>query len=172
MPARPAPGEDPQLWARRKAALKTETDLRDGGRLMALMAVLGLFGFVVWAAFVAQGSRPPTPATASALAAITLCLPQYVIGRSLATLRARSPWPARAISAIGLPFYPFGTLIGGWLLWLLRRPDALALLSDEHAALAAATPSLDPPRGNGPVILGVMLAFGMLAFGAFSAMVV
>lgn len=166
MPTSPAP----QL--QRKARMPAERALRDGGRLLSLVGVLGIFGFTIWASFVAMGSEPPLPATVSALMAVTLAVPQILVGRGISQLTARSPLHARVVGALSLPAYPFGTLVGGWLLYHLRRDDMLELLSDDHRALVAATPELDPELGNGPLVLGVMLAAGMLAFGAFSAMVV
>ncbi len=157
---------------RRRARLTDEKALRDGGRLLSLVGVLGIFGFTVWASFVAMGSSPPLPATVSAVMAAVLAVPQILVGRGISQLTARSPLPARVVGALSLPAYPFGTLVGGWLLFHLRKPEMLALLSDDHQALVAATPELTPVRGNGPIVLGVMLAAGMLAFGAFSAMVV
>lgn len=158
--------------AQRRARLPTEHALRDAGRLLSLVGVLGTFGFTVWLTFVGLGSEPPLPATVSALMAAVLAVPQIVVGRGISTLSARSPVPARVVAALSLPAYPFGTLVGGWLLFHLRKPEMVAVLTQEHAELAAATPQLDPERGNGPIVLGVMLAMGMLAFGAFSAMVV
>jgi len=160
------------LLARRRALLAEERELRDAGRLLSLVGVLGLFGFVVWSTFVWLGSSPPLPATVSAWMAIVLCLPQILVGRSLSRLTARSVVPVRLVSLLSLPAYPHGTLVGGWLLYHLREQRMRDLLTDEHAALVAATPELDPERGNGPIVLGVMFAMGMLAFGAFSAMVV
>lgn len=160
------------LLARRRARMPVERELRDAGRLLSLVGVLGLFGFVVWATFVALGSSPPLPATISAGMAAVLCGPQIVVGRSLSRLTARSVTAARTVSVLSLPAYPHGTLVGGWLLYHLRQQAMRDILTDEHVALVAATPSLDPQRGNGPIVLGVMFAMGMLAFGAFSAMVV
>ena len=104
--------------------------------------------------------------------AIVLCGPQILVGRSLAHLTARSVIPVRVVCLMSLPAYPHGTLVGGWLLYHLRDQSMRDLLTDEHAELVAATPELDPKRGNGPIVLGVMFAMGMLAFGAFSAMLV
>ncbi len=156
----------------RRAALQQERALRDGGGLLSLVGVLGLFGFVVWATFVSLGSSPPLPATVSAMMAILLAGPQIWAGRAISRLQVSSLAPIRIIAALSLPAYPFGTLVGGWLLFHLRDPAMQNLLSADYQAVVAATPSLDPQRGNGPIILGVMFAFGMLAFGAFSAMVV
>jgi|GEM_PF-4245407 len=157
---------------RRLAELSRERSLRDGGGLLSLVGVLGIFGFVVWATFVGLGSSPPLPATVSALMAIVLAGPQIWAGRAVSRLNVGSLTPVRAIAVLSLPAYPFGTLVGGWLLFHLRDPAMQALLTPEYRAVVAATPRLDPKKGNGPVILGVMLALGMLAFGAFSAMVV
>ena len=94
-------------------------------------------------------------------------------GRILPVLIAiRSLLPLRIVAALSLPAYPFGTLVGGWLLYHLSDPSLQAILREDYRAVVAATPHLDPKPSNGPIILGVMLAFGMLAFGAFSAMVV
>ena len=157
---------------RRRSALPRERALRDGGRLLSLVGVLGLFGFVVWVTFVILGSSPPLPATVSALMAIVLSGPQILAGRAVANLRVGSLLAVRIVAALSVPAYPFGTLVGGWLLFHLRDPSLLALLEPDYRAVVAATPQLDPQRGNGPIILGLMLAMGMLAFGAFSAMVV
>ena len=157
---------------RRRAELGRERAIRDGGRLLSLVGVLGLFGFVVWITFVYNGSSPPLPATVSALMAITLAGPQILAGRAISNLRVRSLLPLRIVAALSLPAYPFGTLVGGWLLFHLRDPALQAILKEDYRAVVAATPHLDPTPSNGPIILGVMLAFGMLAFGAFSAMVV
>lgn len=162
----------PSAETLRRASLGPERALRDGGALLSLVGVLGIFGFVVWSTFVALGSSPPLPATVSAILAVVLAGPQIWAGRGIRQLRVGSLLPVRLIAAASLPAYPFGTLVGGWLLYHLRDPEMQALLRPEHRAVVAATPHLDPQRGNGPVILGLMLAMGMLAFGAFSAMVV
>lgn len=158
--------------SRRREQLGAERAIRDGGRLLSLVGVLGIFGFVVWATFVYYGSSPPLPATVSALMAITLAGPQILAGRAIAHLRVGSLLPLRVVAVLSLPAYPFGTLVGGWLLYHLRDPALQAVLRPDYRAVVAATPHLDPEPSNGPVILGVMFAFGMLAFGAFSAMVV
>ena len=157
---------------RRRVELGRERALRDGGGLLSLVGVLGIFGFVVWATFVSLGSTPPVPATVSALMAIVLAGPQIWAGRAISRLQVRSLLPIRLVALLSLPAYPFGTLVGGWLLYHLRDPAMLALLEPDYRDVVAATPALDPQQGNGPLILGVMLALGMLAFGAFSAMVV
>ncbi len=162
----------PSMDDRRRHELGRERSIRDGGRLLSLVGVLGIFGFVVWATFVSLGSSPPVPATVSALMAIVLAGPQIWAGRAISRLRVKSVVPLKVIAACSLQAYPFGTLVGGWLLFHLRDPALLAVLSSEYRAVVDATPHLDPEHGNGPVVLGVMLALGMLAFGAFSAMVV
>ena len=157
---------------RRRQELPYERTIRDGGRLLSLVGVLGIFGFVVWATFVYYGSSPPRPATVSAVMAIVLAGPQILAGRAISQLKVGSLLPLRVVAALSLPAYPFGTLVGGWLLYHLRDPSLQAVLMPDYRAVVKATPHLDPEPSNGPVILGVMFAFGMLAFGAFSAMVV
>ncbi len=163
---------DPIAQQQRQKQRVYELALRDGGRLLSLVGVLGVFGFVIWATFVAYGSQPPLPATVSALMAIVLAGPQIGVGRRLARLQTRKLLPVQIVALMSLPAYPFGTLVGGWLLFHLRRPEMRALLTEDYAEILRQTPSMDPIPGNGPIVLGVMLAMGMLAFGAFSAMVV
>jgi len=65
-----------------------------------------------------------------------------VVGRGLRTLR---PWvriPAVLLSILGLFGFPIGTLINGYIIWLILSKKGRRVLSHEYAAIVAATPQV------------------------------
>lgn len=158
--------------AQRRAQLPAETPLREGGRLFVGLGILECIAAFGLAAAALARDEWTTQAIAAMVVVAVFAVLHIAVGSRLAAMRLSHPWPVIALSILGLPSYPFGSVLGGWILWHLRADGSRALFGPGPAAVRAATPELDPVPGNGPVVLGVMLVAGTAAVALLAAMVV
>ncbi len=65
-----------------------------------------------------------------------------VVGRGLRTLKRWARVPTAILAGLGLLGFPIGTLINGYILWLVLGKKGKFILSEEYAAIVAATPDV------------------------------
>jgi hypothetical protein len=152
----------------RQEHIKRETSIRSVGLLYYIggffMVVAGI-GLSVMA-FAAPGATQAPEATL-----LFILGPVYLGlgGLSLAVargLRKLQPW-ARLVcivlSALGLLGFPLGTLINGYILYLVLSAQGKRVFEDDYPAIVAATPHI---KYRTSVVTWVVLGLLILAFAA------
>jgi len=90
----------------------------------------------------------------------TLAVAAFAVGRGLRKLRPRVRIPASILAALGLLGFPVGTLINGYVLWLIHSEKGRRILSPDYAAIVEATPHV---KYRTPVLVWIALALLVLA---------
>lgn len=135
-----APAEQEET---RRTFLKHEASVQSIGILYLIGAVAliaaGIGGFVV-------GGKTPeeSPAITMAVAAllITLGLVQGQVGLWLRKLNPKSRIPATIFSGLGLLAFPIGTVINGYILYLIHSKKGAVVFSPAYRDVIAATPHI------------------------------
>ena len=140
--------------ATRRAHIAHERQLKSVGLLFYLSTAM--LGVSALAPVIVGGSRAEWPVVAL-LAALALAAAATGYG-----FRALRPWvryPGAAFAAIGLLAVPVGTLINGYILYLMFGARGRVVLAPEHAAIVAATPTVRYRRTIGDwIALGLLVA--------------
>ena len=158
----PAAGPDAAV-AVREAHLRHEVQLKSVG-LLYYLGGLGLAAAVVALVLAAIDRREALPApTAAMLLPLLVYLAfgagAFVVGYGFRRLR---PWvkiPGTIVAVLGLISFPVGTLINGWILYLMHCRKGRAVLGPDYGAVIVATPQVKYRRGVGEwIVLGLLLA--------------
>ena len=123
----------------RREHLKHEASVRSIGTLYYLGSVLlALFGvlFVVFGGEVTDW--------ALAIVALVLGLASVVVGWGLRSFKRWAATGAVVLSVVSLPVVPFGTVLGAYVLIVLRSAKARRIFARDYANIVAATPHLEP----------------------------
>ncbi len=142
--------------------LAHEASLRSVGMLFLIggtvTAVAGIIGVVTPLAMTSSGA--PKNISQALLGALMLALGggQCWAGYLLRRLRPLARAPVGLISGLGLLAIPFGTLINGYILYLLFSRKGRFVLSAEYQAIIAATPEIKYRTSTlAWVVLGVVV---------------
>jgi hypothetical protein len=65
--------------------------------------------------------------------------------------------PIGIIASIGLFFFPWGTVINGYILWLLFSSKGRFVMSPEYQEVIAATPHMKHRTSIVVILLGILL---------------
>jgi hypothetical protein len=128
--------------ATRREHLNYEASVRSIGTMYYAGSVLwGLFG--VYFLLVAMRG---TEFTAWPLAVVSLVfgLASLVVAWGLRRLQRWAASAAVVLSALSLPVVPFGTVIGTYVLVVLRSAKGRRIFARDYASIVAATPHLEP----------------------------
>lgn len=111
-----------------------------GGFLVALVAVASLVGGAV-------GSSETGPAAVGVGAGMAVVLGgiaaiQFWVGLGLRRLNPKATIPATILAAIGLFGFPLGTLINGYVLYLLHSRKGKVVLGEGYREIVQATPHI------------------------------
>lgn len=160
-PERPtlASGSDEQV---RRELLNHEASIKSVGRLNILGGVLAIIvGFAMLA-----DTDPELPAVGATAIFVAIGLVTGWIGNKLRTLDPRGRLPAALLHAVGLLGFPFGTLVSGYVLWLVLSEKGRRVLSTEYQGVVARTPHV---RYKTPVLI---VALAVLVIGSVVATMV
>jgi hypothetical protein len=164
------PGNDDADTAIRRPLLRHEASLRSVGWLYWLGAlVLGFAGVVMLPQALSTGPQGDFGYgfVIVAVVYLVLAIASAITGWGFRTL---APWvriPGGILSGIGLLGIPVGTLINGYILYLMFGAKGRRILSDDYAAIRARTPHLRFTRGTGEKIgiaLVLLVPAGLLAW--------
>ena len=126
----------------RRAHISHEASIKGIGTLYYLAALIVVLGTLA-AIFSALRNRPSFVAMVAVLALFgLLTAASFAMGRGLRRLR---PWvrvPTIVLAGLGLLGFPLGTLINGYILWLVLSKKGQLILSPEYAAIVEATPQV------------------------------
>ncbi|MFH1500192.1 MAG: DUF4339 domain-containing protein [Verrucomicrobiota bacterium] len=151
----------------RRTHLSHEASLQSIGSLYLLGSVLVTFVAIM---SLAAGAAPDGEAMPVAVAVVLLVLAalQFQVGRWLRALNPKAKVPASLLAILGLLGFPIGTLINGYILYLLHSKKGGVVLSADYAAVRAATPHI---RYKTPlavwIVIGLVVA--LLVFGVIAA---
>ena len=81
-----------------------------------------------------------------AVIALVFGLASVVVAWGLRGLQRWAASAAAVLSALSLPVIPFGTVIGAYVLVLLRSAKGRRIFSRDYASIIAATPHIEPGR--------------------------
>lgn len=130
----------------RREHLKHEASVRSIGTMYyAGSVLLSLFG--VYFLLVAVRSNDFT-AWPLAVVSLVFGLASLVVAWGLRRLRRWAASAAAVLSALSLPIVPFGTVIGAYVLVLLRSAKGRRIFARDYASIVAATPHLQPGRSR------------------------
>lgn len=122
----------------RKANLTHEASVRSIGILYLLGAIFCIIAGI--ASIFTSGFS--IESIVVGLMMIVLGAFQIWVGRKLRQLDPVAKVPATVLSAIGLLGFPLGTLINGYVLYLLHSAKGKVVFSPEYHAVIAATPHI------------------------------
>jgi len=142
----------------RETHLSTEASLKSVG-LLYYLGTIGLF--VSMLAMLASPDDGPGLGLGLVLAA--LCAVTLAVAYGLRGLR---PWvrvPAIVLTVLGLFNFPVGTLLSGYVLYLLLNAKGRFVLTSEYAQIVAATPHMKYRSSTLVLVLVVVVLVGIVA---------
>ena len=90
-----------------------------------------------------------------------------VAARGLRTLKRWARGPTAIVAGLGLLGFPIGTLINGYILWLVFGKKGRFILSDEYAAIVTATPDV---KYRTSIVVWIFL--GLIIVGVAAAILI
>jgi hypothetical protein len=150
----------------RQAHIKHEASVKSIGLLYYLggvaLVVMGLSQF----ATLAGSKSSPGPAVAVMLAIIffVMAAAQFVVGSAVRRLRPWSRIGVGILSGIGLFGFPVGTIINGYILYLVFSKKGEMLFTPEYHEIVALTPHI---RYRTSIVVWIVL--GLVVFAIFAA---
>lgn len=162
-PAPPGPAGD--LAVLRREHLRHEALLRSVGTVYYISAGLALTGAAMVAIRMMLGGGEVDDDPPGALIAFLLLMSSalVIVGRGVRDLARWARVPVVVLSAVGLLAVPIGTLIHGFVLWLVLCAKGRKVFSQEYAAAIEQTPAMTLPRSPLPAAF-VALLVGLMVF--------
>ena len=165
----------------RKSHLNHEANIQSFGCLYTLGGILGILGAIFYIGlgiFIMAGGENPqagvNPMAAGIMTTLigvvflAIAVAQLFAGRSMQTLNPSGKILAIIISAIGLLGFPCGTLISGYLLYLLVSAKGEMVFSSAYKDVMQATPHI---RYRTSIIVWIFLflLIGVILLGIIAA---
>ena len=125
----------------RKDHLKHEASIKSVGMLYFIGAVAVLLAGIASLVSIANG-KEPLEATAIAVVLFLLGAAQLWAGWGLRRLKKSARVPTGILSGIGLLGFPLGTIINGYILYLVFSQKGTTVFSDEYHTVIAQTPHI------------------------------
>jgi hypothetical protein len=139
-----APLENDQAAAIRRAHIAHEATLRSVGLLYYLGAVfLLLLGIITLVQGVPEEATGTLSEPLSAALALGGALLLAGTGRALRVLRPWARVPVMSLSVLGLFYFPMGTLICGYILFMVLSRKGQVVFSQAYQQVIKATPEID-----------------------------
>jgi hypothetical protein len=150
----------------RKQYLKHEASVRSVGFLYYLGGVaLGIVGFAgIWFSAL-PGSFRPGPAPIEILLSIFFLgvgIGQFFVGVGLRRLKSWARIPTGIFSGIGLLGFPMGTIINGYILYLIFSRKGKMVFSDEYRVIIEQTPHI---KYRTSIVVWILLGLLLLLIG-------
>jgi len=134
-------GSSPEAEAVRRANLSHEASVRSIGTLYYLAALGATLAALSTVAQLLL--QPRHTGVVLMLGAMTvLGIVFFLLGRGLRKLRPGVRVPTIALAGLGLLGFPVGTLVNGYILWLMLSKKGRFVFSPEYAEVVEATPHI------------------------------
>jgi hypothetical protein len=176
----------------RKSHLNHETNVKSFGCLYTLGGIMGILGaifyigvgiFIMAGGVVSEELQPlvlnansePMVAgittTSAGVVFLAIAVAQFFAGRSMQTLNPSTKALAIVIAAIGMLQFPCGTMISGYLLYLLVSSKGNMVFSSAYKEVMQATPHI---RYRTSIIVWIFLflLIGVILLGIIAAIIV
>jgi DNA-directed RNA polymerase subunit RPC12/RpoP len=150
----------------RQAHIKHEASVKSVGVLYYLGAAVVLFTAVFG---LIEGARNAPGSLPVMVLLLVLGILQLWVGTGLRRLKSWARIPASILSGIGLLGFPVGTLINGYILYLLLCEKGKTVFSDEYKEVIAATPHIKY-KTSILVWIVLLLLLALLGLGLFGAL--
>jgi len=169
-----APTATSQAEAIRRDHVRHEIQLKSVGSLYYLGAIMVVVSAVTLISALASDKNGSLPRLLGGMAAFYAVFGVVAVFLGYGFRRLK-PWvkiPGTILSIIGLVGIPVGTLINGWILYLIHCKKGQTILSPGYQDIIAATPHVKYRRSVGDwIALGLILAMllgivGLLIFSA------
>jgi hypothetical protein len=150
----------------RKAHLTREASIQSIGTLYLIGAFVGCtFGIVI---ALSSHDRPLAVRAGTLLVFVLFAAFQVWVGIGLHRLRPWSRIPSGILSAIGLFGVPIGTLINGYLLYLLFSKKSATVFSAPYRGVIVATPHIKYKTSRVVLFFAFLLVavLGLIAIAA------
>jgi hypothetical protein len=148
-------GANPQAESIRREHINHEASIKSVGMLYYLGTLgMGVAGLAILFSTGALAAVRMGDAVVSVIM-VAIAVAFFMVGRGLSTLR---PWvriPAVLLSILGLLGFPIGTLINGYIIWLILSKKGRLVLSPEYAAIVEATPQV---KYRTSIVVWILLA--------------
>lgn len=152
------PAEDDAERTRREL-LKHETSVRSIGALYYISFGVLLLGTLGLTAVIATGETEPFLIGLTVFYGLLAAL-SYYLARGLRRLDPKVRGPVSLLSGIGLLAFPLGTLVNGYILYLLHSAKGKRVMTDSYREIVRRTPYI---KYRTPVwLIIVALAFAVL----------
>lgn len=152
----------------RRELINHEASIQSVGALYLLTAVLSGLGLVAMVAVLLfslgspdRGGEPVAVTLGFVLLLVLIVALQFWLGKGLRKLDIKVRTVAIVLSAIGLLGFPLGTLIHGYILYLLAGEKGKRVFSPEYQEIIRATPHI---QYKSPWLLGcgILLVVGVV----------
>lgn len=130
---------NPQAEAIRRAHINHEASIRSIGTLYYI-AAFGAAAGAVGAVLQLWTEQRNLKGAVTLVMFGVLATGFFFMGRALRTLRPGVRIPTVILAGVGLLGFPLGTLINGYILWLVLSKKGQFIFSPEYAAIVEATP--------------------------------
>lgn len=158
-----ADSTDPQAESIRKEHLNHEASIRAVGALYYL-STLGILAAGLIPFF--TGPSPDEDRVTLFITGVLLLAMAagfFMVARGLRNLRPWTRIPTVLLSVLGLLGFPVGTLINGYIIWLILSKKGRLVLSPEYAAIVAATPHI---KYRTSIVIWILLGLIVLGIAA------
>lgn len=149
-------GTDLEAERVRRSHINHEASIKSVGVLYYLSAAMIAFGAIMLLGSYVDRSGGETVSNGGYVVFMALlCAGMVVTGRGLHTLKRWARVPTGIFSGLGLLGFPVGTLINGYILWLVFSKKGQVVLSEDYKAIVAATPHV---RYRTSIVVWVLFA--------------
>ena len=155
-------GADPHAEAIRQEHIKHETSVRSVGTLYYLGGFLMLIGAISLLALGFMGQDTQFGFLVGSIYLILGAL-SLVLARGIKQLKPWARTTSIVLSAIGLLGFPIGTLINGYILYLMLSGKGKRIFEPDYPAIIAATPHIKYRTSIVVWILVALLLIGVVA---------
>lgn len=146
----------------RKDHLKHEASIKSVGTLYLIGSAVWFFAGIVSLVLLSDG-KEPLEAIGIAVVLFLLGVAQVWTGLGLRRLQKWARVPTGIMSGIGLLGIPIGTIINGYILYLVFSQKGKTVLSDEYLAVIAQTPHI---KYRTSIVVWIVLGLFLLFIAA------
>ena len=154
---------DSEAEAIRQEHITHEASVRSVGILYLLSAAFAAIAGVVIAFAGAFGDSNNGLMLGLGSVYVVLAVVSFLLGRGIRQLRPWARTTSIVLSCIGLLGFPVGTLINGYILYLMLSAKGKRIFEPDYADIVAATPHI---KYKTSLLVWILLALFLLGIGA------